>query len=104
MDRIRQLEEFLEEDPTDPFNSYALALEYLKTDPKKSQQLFEDLIKNKPEYLPTYYPYAQMLIDQQDARADVIFKQGIDIAKRLNDLKTFKELNSAYNDWLFDQS
>jgi hypothetical protein len=104
MDRVRQLEEFLKEDPTDPFNSYALALEYLKIDSKKSQDLFEGLITTKPEYLPTYYPYAQMLGEQRDPRVESIFKQGIDMAKRLNDFKTLKELSSAYSDWLFEQS
>ena len=103
MQRLKQLEEFLKEDPNDPFNLYALALEYLKVDVKRAQDLFEDLIKEKPEYLPTYYPLAQLLMEQKDPRAEVIFKQGIDTAKRLNDLKTFKELSTAYNDWLFDQ-
>jgi hypothetical protein len=104
MDRIRQLEEFLREDPNDPFNSYALALEYLKADTRKAQDLFEQLLSSHPNYLPTYYPFAQLLIEQHDPRAEAIFKQGIETARNLNDLKTFKELNSAYNDWLFEQS
>ena len=104
MSRVAQLEEFLKDDPDDPFNSYALALEYLKTNPDRSYHLFESLLKSKPDYLPTYYPFAQLLIERQDPRAEVIFKQGIDTAQRLNDLKTFKELNSAYTDWLFEQS
>jgi hypothetical protein len=104
MDRISQLEEFLREDPDDPFNSYALALEYLKKDSKKGQHLFEQLLNTHPNYLPTYYPFAQLLIEQQDPRAETIFKQGIETARRLSDLKTLKELTSAYNDWLFEQS
>jgi len=105
MDRIRQLEEFLKEDPNDPFNSYALALEYLKTDTDKSRRLFENLIKDQPNYLPTYYPFAHLLIElQQPQKAESVFKTGIEISKKLNDLKTLKELNSAYNDWLFEQS
>lgn len=104
MDRVHQLEEFLREDPDDPFNSYALALEYLKVNSRKAQDLFEQLLKAHPNYLPTYYPFAQLLIEQQDPRAEEIFKHGIETAKKLNDLKTFKELNSAYNDWLFEQS
>lgn len=104
MDRVRQLEEFLREDPADPFNSYALALEYLKSDPKKARDLFEKLLSTQPNYLPTYYPFAQLLTEKHDKRAEDVYKQGMDIARRLNDLKTFKELNSAYNDWLFEQS
>ena len=36
MDRLGQLKQFVAEEPDDPFNAYALALEYLKTDPKES--------------------------------------------------------------------
>jgi lipoprotein NlpI len=104
MDRISLLEGFLKEDPDDPFNSYALALEYLKSDSKKAHTLFEQLLKTHPNYLPTYYPFAQLLIEQQDVKVESIFKQGIETARSLNDHKTLKELSSAYNDWLFEQS
>ena len=104
MDRVAQLEEFYQEDPNDPFNAYALALEYLKSNTPRAQELFEMLLSTHPNYLPTYYPFAQLLSEQQNNRAELIYKQGIDTARRLNDLKTFKELNSAYSDWLFDRS
>jgi tetratricopeptide (TPR) repeat protein len=102
VDRVSQLEEFLREDPGDAFNIYALALEYLKSDAKKSYELFEGLISKQPDYLPTYYPFAHLLIElQQTERAEATFKQGIEIARRTNDHKTYKELSSAYNDWLY---
>ena len=104
MDRIKLLEEFLRDDPEDPFNTYALALEYLKSDQAKASNLFDKLVKQKPDYIPTYYPFAQLLAEKQDDRTESIFKQGIETARRLNDSKAFKELNSAYNNWLFDQS
>ncbi|HZY81829.1 MAG TPA: tetratricopeptide repeat protein [Cyclobacteriaceae bacterium] len=105
MDRITQLEEFLKEDPDDAFSAYALALEYLKSDQQRSHDLFSTLLKKKPDYLPTYYPFAHLLIElQQPDKAESIFKQGIDLARRKNDSKTLKELTSAYNDWLFEQS
>lgn len=104
MDRIAQLEEFLKEDPDDAFSTYALALEYLKTDRRKSYELFEKLLKQVPDYLPTYYPFAHLLIDlQQFDKAESTFKQGIEIALRANNQKTHKELSSAYNDWLFER-
>lgn len=105
MNRIAQLEEFLKEDSNDPFNFYALALEYLKLDSEKASGLFTDLIINHPHYLPTYYPYAHLLIElQQFDKAEEVFKQGIDMARRANDSKTLKELTNAYNDWLFERS
>ena len=94
----------MKEEPNDPFNAYALALEYLKHDAKKSYELFENLLITHPNYLPTYYPFAQLLSERQDPRAEFIYKQGIDTAKRLGDSKTFRELSSAYNDWLFEHS
>ncbi len=104
MDRLHQLEEFLKEDPEDPFNSYALALEYLKSDVGKARDLFFLLIETHPNYLPTYYPLAQLLIEQQDVKTDTIFKKGIEMARQLNDAKALKELTSAYNDWLFERT
>jgi len=104
LNRIEQLEQFFREDPNDPFNSYALALEYLKSDQKKAYDLFFKLIEAHPNYLPTYYPLAQLLIEQQNPEAEVIFKTGIEKARLVADQKTLKELTSAYNDWLFEQS
>lgn len=104
MNRISQLEQFLREDPHDPFNIYALALEYLKIDNKKSYSLFQKLFEERPDYLPTYYPFAHLLSElQQFDKAELIFKQGIEKARDANDLKTLKELTNAYNDWLFDR-
>lgn len=104
MNRVEQLEQFLREDPDDPFNSYALALEYLKMDFQKAYDLFEKLLSRHPNYLPTYYPFAQLLSERQDKRAEEIYKKGIETARRAGDQKTLKELTSAYNDWLFEQS
>ncbi len=102
--RIAQLEAFLEEDPADPFNKYALALEYLKVDPDKSYELFEALLKDRPDYLPTYYPFAHLLIEQQKLDlAEKTFQDGIRRAALANEEKTRKELQGAYNDWMFDR-
>lgn len=104
MDRIALLEGFLKEDPHDPFNSYALALEYIKIDSQKAKEIFESLLSSNPDYLPTYYSFAQLLIDLNDPHAQTVFKQGIEIARQQNNLKTLNELTSSYNNWLFDQS
>lgn len=103
MNRVEQLESFLRDDPGDAFSMYALALEYLKSDQKRSLELFESLLRQQPDYLPTYYPFAHLLLElQQPERAEQIFQQGIDLARRLNNHKTLKELNTAYNDWLYN--
>ncbi len=104
MDRLSQLKQFAEEEPDDPFNHYALALEYLKSDPAESGRIFEALAREQPAYLPTYYPYAQWLIERKDdGRAEEIFKQGIAAARSQEDQKTLKELQAAYNDWQYER-
>ena len=104
MDRLTQLKQFCTEEPDDPFNFYALALEFLKSDPSQAIQLFDQLLKTHPEYLPTYYPFAQLLIELKSVeRAEQIFLAGIDMAKTVSDAKTLKELKSAYQDWMYER-
>jgi Tfp pilus assembly protein PilF len=102
MSRIEHLEAFVKEDPHDPFNHYALALEYLKVNTKQALVQFENLVKEHPDYLPTYYPFAHLLIEmKQPARGELMFQSGIDQARKAGDVKTLRELQAAYNDWLF---
>src|SRR5262245_45094049 len=102
MDRIRLLQQFAVEDPKDPFNFYVLALEYLKVDVGEALPLFENLVSSFPEYLPTYYPYAQLLAERKDhAGAEKVFIKGIEIAEKNGEQKTLKELKSAYQDFQY---
>lgn len=102
-DRIRQLENFFEEDPRDPFNAYALALEYLKFDATKSRLLFETLLRDHPHYLPTYYHAAKFFVESgEKEKAIRIFEDGIRLAKELNDIKARRELQSAYDEFMFE--
>lgn len=102
-ERIKQLQQFYDEDPSDPFNLYALALEYMKTDRGRARQLFETLIQHHADYLPVYYQAAQLCADTGDrARAVQIFENGIALAKKLNDRKAQRELQSAYDEMMFD--
>jgi Tfp pilus assembly protein PilF len=104
MNRLQQLEEFLREEPQNPFNHYAVALEYLKIDPGHARQLFEHLLQHFPAYLPTYYPLAQLLAElRETAQAEEVFARGIKEAERVGDAKTLRELRAAYNDWLFER-
>lgn len=101
--RLTQLEEFYNQDPDDPFNIYALALEYQKVDIQKTRNLFELLLTKFPTYIPTYY-HAGKLYESLNLRDDAlkVFQKGIDEAKRANDTKAVRELQSAYNELLFD--
>jgi len=101
--RIDQLQQFYQEDPADPFNLYALALEYQKTDNKTAIDLFTKLTQEHAEYIPTYYhlgkAYEEMGNRDQALKA---FSAGIEQARRRNDLKALRELHAAHQDLLFD--
>ena len=95
-DRLKQLQKFYEEDPLDPFNLYALALEYLKVDLALSRKHFQLLLANHPAYLPTYYHAAKLFHDTGDREG------AIALARKNNDVKTLRELRSAYDEMMFE--
>ena len=95
-ERIKQLEQFITDDPADPFNYYALALEHAKVDEQKALHTFTYLITNHKDYLPTYYQLAKFYESMgRKENAAIIFREGIKIATQQNDLKTLRELRSA---------
>ncbi len=105
MTRIEQLNQFISDDPTDEFPRYALALEYLNIDPLRAKKEFEELLSRFPDYLPTYYPAAHLLMDLGDVLgAEQLFTKGIDVARRQGNNKTEIELRTAFNQWLFDRT
>ncbi len=105
MDRIKQLQQFIAEGPRDPFNSYALALEYLKIDPSEAGRLFENLMMVHPEYLPVYYPYAQWLIERKEKeKAESVFQKGMLTAKAQQNDKALREIQAAYTDWKYEMT
>jgi Tfp pilus assembly protein PilF len=102
-ERISQLQQFYEEDPEDPFNLYALALEYLKHDPRKAQMLFETLLDIHSKYLPTYYHAAKLSQELgEKEKASRVFERGILLALELGDAKAARELRSAYDELMFE--
>lgn len=95
-ERLNILLNFLEEEPNEPFNKYALAMEYLKTDKNKSIELFENLIEKHSEYLATYYQLAALYVENEDfEKAISTYKKGIAIAENQKNEKTLKELKGA---------
>ena len=102
-ERIKILEKFLTDEPNDPFNWYALAMEYYEYDVKKSCDLLESLLKNHPLYLPTYYKVAHLLWDLEHfEKAKKIFEDGIHLAKETDDPKALSELKSSHQNLIFE--
>jgi len=96
--RIEMLENFIREDPSDPFNYYALAMEFQSSDVIRSGELFEHVLQHFPEYLPVYYTAGVFFAEQgNEPRGLEILNQGITLAQTKKDLKALRELNNAKN-------
>lgn len=94
--RIDLLEKFIAEDPADPFNYYALALEYQQINPAKAVELFDNILIDHPGYLPAYYTAGIFHAELGNAiKAIEILSKGVELAKKKSDLKTLRELQSA---------
>ena len=102
--RLAQLFKFLEEDKNDPFTLYAIALEYQTEYPAKAMEYFEGLLKNHPNYTGTYYHAAKLysFLDKKE-EAEKIFLKGLKICKEQGEHHAFKELQNAYNEFLFEE-
>jgi len=103
MNRLELLLKYYEDDPHDPFNIYALAIEYLKSDQKKSSELFDLVMLEHPDYVPTYYHAAKLYQDLGEReKAISIYEKGIAVAMKNKDMKAHRELQSAYNELMFE--
>jgi tetratricopeptide (TPR) repeat protein len=96
--RIKYLQEEIENFPDDPFNYYALAIEYAKKKPEEASVLFDTLVEKFPEYLPTYYQAANFFFELQDLqKAEILFQKGIELAQKQDNPKTLRELEGSYS-------
>lgn len=102
-ERLKQLLDFLKEDPSDPFTIYAIATEYNTTEPSKALEYFNKLLNDHPDYLATYYHAAKLQADLNETeKAEDIFKKGIALAQVQGQTLALRELQNAYNEFLFD--
>jgi tetratricopeptide (TPR) repeat protein len=92
--RIDLLNQYIIDEPDDPFNRYALALELIKTgDRQKALELFSYVHLNHSQYLPNYYHYGKLLMEERDVSpAQSILKAGLAIALKQNNKRTHSEL------------
>jgi tetratricopeptide (TPR) repeat protein len=97
--RLLQLEAFYKEDPHDPFNIYALALEFQKYDSSKAKEMFDLLLSKHEDYIPTYYHAANLYLDLNlHDEAIKILEKGIEKARHQNELKAMRELQTIYDE------
>lgn len=103
LNRLQALKNFCAEEPENPFNWYALALEYQSIDPAQTENLYNQLLKDHKSYLPTYFPAAHFFAERNNLeKAQQIFENGIELAKTLNEQKAEKELSSAFEMFKFE--
>lgn len=101
--RIEMLKSFTEVEPQNPFNFYALALEYIEIDKSSAELLFKKLLNEFPEYLPTYFHAALFFVDLGDVNfSKIIYERGIQLAESQKDEKALKELKNSYQNFLFE--
>ena len=99
--RLEILRQFVAEEPQDPFNHYALATELLKFDETESRQIFEYLLKNHANYLATYYHLGALYVELGELQlAETTYLSGIELALKISNEKTLKELKGAYQMFL----
>jgi lipoprotein NlpI len=95
--RIDHLLQFVQEDPEDPFNYYALALEYQSVDNKQASLYFEKLLQDFPDYLPTYFHAAAFFTNKETQdKVRQIYEKGIELSIRQNNSHARKELENAF--------
>ncbi len=96
LDRLAHLRQLLADEPHDPFNAYALALELRAVDPTEALGYFDHLLARHPTYLATYYQAAALFADlNQPDRAFAVYEQGIVLATDQKNNRTRQELERA---------
>lgn len=103
MSRVEMLELFAEQEPQNPFNWYALALEYKELNKEKAEAYFSKLLESFPDYLPTYYQSAEFFAEMNLLPlANSIYLKGIALAETQKEANTLRELKNSYQNFLFE--
>ena len=103
-ERLTRLLNFLKEDPEDPFTLYAIATEYAKSDLSQARQYYEKLLTEQPNYVATYYHAAKLYqANGETTLAETTYQKGITIAQQQHDNLALRELQNAYNEFLFEE-
>lgn len=98
-ERLKLLEQFVKEEPEDPFNWYALALEVSKLNPSRAVELFGYVLEKHPEYLPTYYHAGNLFLSIGDLeKAKEILQAGINLASQKGEQKSLSELRTLLDE------
>lgn len=91
--RLEILKRYYQEEPNDPFNGYALALELAKQSRQEGLVIMKELLPKFPDYVPLYYQTAILLLELGlNSECKEIVVNGIATAKQQNEWKALREL------------
>ena len=95
--RLEQLKALASERPNDAFTLFALAKEYEKKGDLENALLnYRNITTNQQDYVGTYYHLGKLLEqDNQEDEALEVYKKGILIAQKIQDLHALAELKNA---------
>ncbi|MBI1221840.1 MAG: tetratricopeptide repeat protein [Bacteroidetes bacterium] len=102
--RLEQLLALLKTEPEDAFLNHALAMEYLGMgEEQKAIETMEKVIHFHPDHTGTYYHLGHALLraNKRD-EALAVWQLGIQKCKELKKQHHLAELQSAYNEVLFE--
>jgi len=103
MSRVDKIKDMLRENPSDSFLQHALALEYIKLGKEaEAKHIFQNLLKQEPGYVGSYYHLAKLLERTGETDAAVaVYKKGMEEAQKAGDQHSYNELKSAYEELIF---
>ena len=101
MSRLQELEAMLDASPDDPFIIYALAKEYeMKQATMQAMLMYEHLVNDHPDYVPTYYHYARLLFTAGNINeAKRMLEKGIEAGNREKDMHAVSEMKGLLSSW-----
>lgn len=103
LSRIEALKSYAEQEPENPFNWYALALEYRVQNPEQALFYFNKLLNEFKVYLPTYFHAASLHSEMNlIEKAQKIYEDGISLAKEQKDNHALRELQNSYQNFLIE--
>lgn len=98
--RLDELKKFLDEDPTDAFTHYAIAMEYAALGrPADAAAKYREVIALDPNYVAAYHQLALLLRHRgQHEEAAAVLEEGIRIATESGEAHAVKEMEELLQD------
>ena len=99
-DHIEKIHELLRKMPDDSFLKHALALEYIKAgNDAEARRLFEEILTGDENFVGSYYHLGRLLErNNENALAITWYEKGMQAAKKANEIRTYNELRTAYEE------